>query len=113
MNKIELIKAEIERRIKDCKKANGHFNPPRTRNAICYDELTNLLSFINSLPEDEPSENIGQLKDLEKAAEEYAHKWRKNQDGSESRELFFQPYIRGFKAGAEWQKEHMIKEDEK
>ena len=39
---------------------------------------------------------------LDEAAEESARKWRKNPDGSESRELFFQPHIRGFKAGAEW-----------
>ena len=39
---------------------------------------------------------------LDEAAKESAEKWRKNLDGSESRELFFQPHIRGFKAGAEW-----------
>ena len=39
---------------------------------------------------------------LDEAAEESAERWRKNPDGSESRELFFQPHIRGFKAGVEW-----------
>ena len=39
---------------------------------------------------------------LDEAAKESAESWRKNPDGSESREVFFQPYIRGFKAGAEW-----------
>ena len=40
---------------------------------------------------------------LGEAAEESARRWRKNPGGSESRELFFQPHIRGFKAGVEWQ----------
>ena len=39
---------------------------------------------------------------LDEAAKESAKKWRKNPDGTESRELFFAPYIRGFKVGAEW-----------
>ena len=39
---------------------------------------------------------------LDEAAEESAKRWRKNPDGSESREMLFQPHIRGFKAGAEW-----------
>ena len=39
---------------------------------------------------------------LDEAAEEAAKTWRKNPDGSESREIFFLPFIRGFKAGAKW-----------
>lgn len=39
---------------------------------------------------------------LDEAAKESAKKWRKNPDGTESRELFFAPYIRGFKVGAKW-----------
>ncbi len=39
---------------------------------------------------------------LDEAAEEAAKTWRKNPDGSESREIFFLPFIRGFKAGVEW-----------
>lgn len=53
--------------------------------------------------ERELEKNVAKLpSNLDEAAEESARSWRKNPDGSESRELFFQPYIRGFKAGAEW-----------
>lgn len=43
------IKAEIERRIAACKSTDGRILPPRTRHAICFDELTDLLAFIKSL----------------------------------------------------------------
>ena len=39
---------------------------------------------------------------LDEVAEKSAKAWRRNEDGSESKELFPQPFVRGFKAGAEW-----------
>lgn len=55
MTNTELIRQEIERRIKECKAANGRFLPPRTRHAICFDELSDLLSFIDSLQQEQPA----------------------------------------------------------
>lgn len=52
MNKqVEQIRAEIVRRIDGCYRADGRIAPPRTRNAIVLDEFRDLLSFIDSLPE--------------------------------------------------------------
>ena len=48
---------------------------------------------------------------LDGAAEEAAKAWRKNPDGSESREIFFLPFVRGFKAGVKWLSEQGIKRD--
>jgi len=104
MDKNKVI-AEIKRRFYE-----DYNGPDEHENEIAQGVCAGLLSFINSLPE-ELSENSGQLasEDLEKAAEESAMAWRKNPDGSESKELYIQPHIRGFKAGARWQKEQDIK----
>ncbi len=99
----EKLIAEIERRIKDCKKANGHFKPPRTRNAICYDELADLLEIIHSLQQEQPeggcSEKPNNLpSNLDEAAEEYAYK------------TTWDHGVRfdSFKAGAEWMAEQGV-----
>ena len=47
--------------------------------------------------------------DVEEAAWKSAEEWKKNPDGSESKELFVAPYVRGFKAGAEWQEQQDLK----
>lgn len=48
--------------------------------------------------------------ELEEAAEKASKTWRRNEDGSESKELFPQTFVRGFIAGAEWQREQMGKQ---
>ncbi len=78
----EQIRAEIERRITD-----------NTFGAKM--ELIDLLSFIDTLPEEKPSE------DLEKAAEEY---------GSDGTGFIDMTAFRAFKSGAQLQKEQMMKE---
>lgn len=45
---------------------------------------------------------------LEEAAEKASKTWRRNEDGSESKELFPQAFVRGFIAGAEWGAEHLV-----
>lgn len=61
----------------------------------------------NSLPEE--SSCLKESDDLEKAAEEYACSWR--EEGNKGvRELFPKPAYRAFIAGAEWQKQQMLKE---
>ena len=45
---------------------------------------------------------------LEEAAEKASKTWRRNEDGSESRELFPQAFVRGFIAGAEWDRQQML-----
>lgn len=139
MSKIELIKAEIERRIAGNSDARARV-------------LSEILTLINSLP-DEPSENIGQLntEDLEQAVvnllfeffEEYdtnpanraaipgiyaneiikrVSYWQKEHP-SEDLEQAAEEYEKGlsyyecinqwpsvgFIAGAKWQKEQMMK----
>ena len=96
MNKqIEAICQEIERRRHDYGKRMLQPNGMVAR--AKFDELTGLLSFIDSLPEEEPS------KDLEEVAEEYARldeegKWK---DGGK---------YKGFIAGAKWMSKRMNNE---
>lgn len=45
---------------------------------------------------------------LEEAAEKASKTWRRNEDGSESKELFPQTFIRGFIAGAKWDRAKMM-----
>ena len=56
MTEKELIRAEIERRIKAYKTKNGF--PAGTICAIRIETYEGLLSFINSLPEEKPSEDV-------------------------------------------------------
>lgn len=63
------------------------------------EQLANIVDFVSenckpSLPEG-----------LDEAAEKASKTWRRNEDGSEERELFPQTFIRGFIAGAEYQRE--------
>ncbi len=51
--------------------------------------------------------------DLDEAAEKEANSWHKKEDGSESKELFPQPFVRGFKAGAQYAVPRWISVDEK
>ena len=94
MSNIEKIRQEIERR----KKENMYDDLPITIGR--YYEDRDLLAFIDSLPEEKPSE------DVEEAAKEYAYSWRK-EGNKEVRELFPKAAYRAFIAGAEWQKEQM------
>ena len=92
MNKeVQAIRAEVERRKKICE---GVFERESDTyyqgKAVAYGEL---LSFIDSQPEEKPAE------DLEEAANEYA-----NQDC-----VAFISRKRGFIAGAEWMRKQMMK----
>ena len=59
MTEKELIRAEIERRIKAYKTKNGF--PAGTVCAIRIETYEGLLSFIDSLPEEKPSEDLNKL----------------------------------------------------
>ena len=94
MSNIEKIRQEIERR----KKENMYDDLPITIGR--YYEDRDLLAFIDSLPEEKPSE------DLEEAAEEYAdkHGFRVPYDGSNNYydDVDVKASKEGFLAGAEW-----------
>ena len=85
---------------------------PRSKHAIDLiariREDSRLIEVIDSLPEDEPS------KEVEEAAEEYAdkHGFRVPYDGSNNYydDVDVKASKEGFIAGAEWQKEQMMKE---
>lgn len=64
-----------------------------------YGVETGLLKFWEYLKLTRP---LKLLEGLEEAAEKASKTWRRNEDGSEERELFPQTFIRGFIAGAEW-----------
>lgn len=94
MNKVEKIKAEIERLqielIQEKEKGYGS-----DADDACILELQNVLTYIDSL-EEEPVSN-----DLEKAASEYAKSKHTN--------LALQDIVSwDFKAGAQWQKERIL-----
>ena len=93
MDKIEKIRQEIERLIEMNKTKNGF--PAGTICAVRIEAYEHLLSFIDTLSE-EPD------KSLEEAAEEYS---KRVSDGHNFRDLTC-----GFKAGAEWQKQQMLKD---
>lgn len=94
MNKVELIKAEIERRYKD-NKADGY--------TLVCEELDDLLSFIDSL-EEEPASD-----DLEKAAEEYVEKIRDLGNSTACPQFNCHDAERLFIHGGKWQKQQMMK----
>lgn len=83
MSNIEKIKAEIERR-------KGYISVTHF--------AEELLAFIDSLPEEKPSE------DLEEAAARYEHENRQSILSSVD-------IVDAFIAGAEWQKGHLTVED--
>lgn len=67
------------------------------------DAYNHLLAFIDSLPEEKPSE------DLEEAAKEYAYQGIPEEMKSQLKPIGDE-IIKNFKAGAEWQKEQTMKE---
>lgn len=92
MSNIEKIRQEIERRKKVYLTKNGF--PTGTFEAIKIETYEGLLAFINSLPDEKPSE------DLEEAAKEYATDTLPFGD-----ETFVDSgAYRDFIAGAEWQR---------
>ena len=110
MSNIEKIRQEIERRLKythDWLRGDEKRHPKQTAISKNYykmkgDERTldALLAFIDSLPEEKPSD------DLEEAAEEYTQKmlesWRFDSTGC-------RPPRESFIAGALWQARQLIK----
>lgn len=100
MSNIEKIKAEIERQRG---LIEGLFIEGDNNFYDGQDDAYNhLLAFIDSLPEEKPSE------DLKEAAEEYAdkHGFRVPYDGSNNYydDVDVKASKEGFLAGAEWQK---------
>ena len=91
MSNIDKIKDEIERRKKRWMYDDLPIDMGR------YYEDRDLLTFIDSLPEEKPSD------DLEEAAEEYAYKGIPAELKSEVKPIADQ-IIKNFIAGAEWQK---------
>lgn len=98
MDKIEKIRQEIERR----KKKNMYINLPMAIGR--YYEDRDLLAFIDSLQQEQPSE------DLENAAIDYADYARKRPKDYVISSVadYDHGCIDGFKAGAEWQKEQLL-----
>ena len=98
MNKVEKIKAEIEREINLCNKYSTLNLTESTRigNNAQLTVLKELLSFIDSL--EEPISE-----DLKKAARDASvcH--------SSKGDIFFSDSYKKFIAGAQWQKEQMMK----
>lgn len=98
MSNIEKIRQEIERRKKEFMYDSLSSTIGR------YYEDRDLLAFIDSLPEEKPSE------DLEEAAEEYAdnnsRRWQDDGDIYYDYSKIEQAFI----AGTEWQKEQMMKD---
>lgn len=88
--KLEAIKAEIERRIK-MHKRNNHWNAEH--------EFIDVRNFIDSLPEEPVSD------DADNAARDYADKCKyDNENCFMERQLC----VENFKAGAKWQKTQSI-----
>ena len=98
MTQIEIIKAEIERRVnayqKNFDKADNKIARLSTDGRIA--SLKSLLTFINSLPQEPVSE------DLELAAERYACRYADSKYGHDK-------IKKAYTAGAQWQKERMMK----
>jgi len=96
MDKVERIKAEVERRLSDCGYAMGSENSPIIAK-ILYESYRSLLLFINSL-EEEPVSN-----DLEEAATKYARKQLSNPDYPTYNDEYEMECA--FEAGAQWQQQ--------
>ena len=99
MNIVDKIRQEIERRMEELER-DKYINIDAK--ACRHSELIFLKRFIDSLPEEKPSE------DLEKVVEEYAdkHGFRVPYDGSNNYydDVDVKASKEGFIAGAEWQK---------
>lgn len=91
MNKVQEIKAEIKRRMKECSPVQSSEGKYRIE---AYKEL---LGFIDDIQEEPVSE------DMEEAAFDYAEACK--YDGGEKLLC-----VEHFKAGAQWQKERMMKD---
>lgn len=96
MNNIDKIRQEIERR----KKKFMFDDLPMTIGR--YYEDRELLSFIDSLPEEKPSEN------LKEAAEEYAYRGIPDEIKQNVKPIADE-IIKQFIAGAEWQANQLLK----
>lgn len=102
MNDIkELIREEIERRRHDYGKRM--LQPDGMVARAKFDELTGLLAFIDSLPEEKPSE------DLEEAAEEYAYRGIPDEIKQNVKPIADE-IIKQFIAGAKWMTKQMNNE---
>ena len=92
----EKILAEIESELSLCAKDNP-FDKGR------WTELNHLKLFINSLPEEPVSEDLEAAAIT--AADEDMQGRQIMEESNENRQLYSRIFRRGFKAGAQWQKE--------
>jgi transcriptional regulator with XRE-family HTH domain len=97
MTQIEQIKAEIERLTEVTGYALSEYE--NGRRSAMYDIRKQLTEYINSLPTEQPSE------DLKKAAEEYASM---SQIAYKGIHCTYVDDQHAFIAGADWQKERVI-----
>ena len=110
MDKIEKILSEIERRKKSLRAGicNDQAFTRKQKNEmlVASEELSRLKRFIDSIPDEQISD------DLEGAARLYAiPHYMKDIDMHYIEEYPYDPGLEvAFKAGAEWQKEQMMKE---
>ena len=117
----ELIKQEIEKRIEQCYRclAQDLLEIERKETNCCLQQYKELLQFINSLPEESAIED---LENQYKSNMRYQHAYTqddlmktKSEDLEEAaskyvREDFHERSRADFKAGAEWQKQQMMKD---
>ena len=101
MSNIEKIRQEIERRRHDYGKRM--LQPDGMVARAKFDELTGLLAFIDSLPEEKPSE------DLKEAAEEYAYRGIPDEIKQNVKPIADE-IIKQFIAGAKWMAKQMNNE---
>ena len=100
-NKIDLVRAEIERRIEELQPCNTRENL-RAHGAIAG--YYQILSFINSMQEEPVSE------DLEEACEQLAENARKHKAETSSPFYSQTDYRQGVVDGAKWQKAKLMKD---
>ena len=105
MDKTQIIKQEIERRFDDNMKASEQYTENSKSRALftpAAKEDYDLLAFIDSIPEEPASE------DLDDAARDYSLViFRQN---GVDMECVGSDSVSAFKAGAEWQKQQMMKD---
>ena len=99
-NKIDLIKAEVEKRYKDWKEKES--NSHSIESEIRMSECQHLLLMLDSMQEDPVS------KDLEEACEQLSEDARKHKAETSSPFFSQTDYKQGVIDGAKWQKEKMM-----
>lgn len=119
MSNIEKIKAEIEKRREDIKAYCLNPNHDK-RYDVVPEQLAYILSFIDSLPEEKPSDDLEEAAEISfdeayALTEDYRDFLAKGLTENKPRPIgphWFCEYAKKrFIAGAEWQKRHFTVED--